>query len=37
MIAEASGSFTTSYLCSAALTGAAILFAIFLPKPQSKS
>ncbi|HKJ04639.1 MAG TPA: MFS transporter [Geopsychrobacteraceae bacterium] len=36
LIAEASGSFTTSYLCAAALTGTAILFAIFLPNPRSK-
>jgi len=34
VIAEASGSFATSYLCSAGLTAAAILFAIFLPKPE---
>lgn len=34
VIAEASGSFTSSYLCAAGLTAAAALFAIFLPKPQ---
>jgi MFS family permease len=36
VIAEASGSFTTSYLCAAGLTASAILFAIFLPKPEAK-
>jgi MFS family permease len=37
LIAEASGSFVTSYLCSAGLTAAAILFALFLPGPQAKA
>jgi len=36
VIAEMSGSFTASYLCSAVLTTAALLFALFLPKPVAK-
>lgn len=36
VIAEASGSFTTSYLCAAGLTASAILFAVFLPNPETK-
>ena len=36
IIAEASGSFTTSYLCSAVLTAAALVFALFLPRPVTK-
>lgn len=34
-IAEASGSFASSYLYASGLTGAAVLFAIFLPQPKS--
>lgn len=37
VIAEASGSFTTSYLCSAVLTATALLFAFFLPSPHAKT
>jgi len=33
-VAENSGTFTGSYLCSAALTAAAIIFAAFLPAPE---
>ena len=35
VIAEATGTFTTSYLVSAALTGGAILLAAFLPRPTA--
>ncbi|PLX95253.1 MAG: MFS transporter [Desulfuromonas sp.] len=37
VIAEVSGSFSASYLCSAALTSAALLFALFLPSPKLQS
>jgi MFS family permease len=37
VIADASGTFTTSFLASAALTGLAILLAAFLPKPETGS
>ncbi len=35
VIAETSGTFTTSYLASAALTGGALLLAAFLPRPEA--
>ncbi|PLX88653.1 MAG: MFS transporter [Desulfuromonas sp.] len=37
LIADATGSFATSYLCSAALTAAAIIMALFLPRPACKN
>jgi sugar phosphate permease len=37
VIADASGTFTTSFIASAALTGLAILLAAFLPQPAAAS
>jgi MFS family permease len=37
VIAEASGGFSASYLCAAALTSAALLFTLFLPGPKPQS
>ena len=35
LLAEASGTFTTSYLAAAALTGAAVLLTVLLPRPEN--
>ncbi len=37
MIAEASGTFTTGFLVSAALAASAVVFATLLPRPRAKS